>query len=64
VLKFNLCCPTWKRKRKCLTLKRTEYGKEIRREYEKGEIKEQRKNIQQLEPREDGVTNTLTEYKR
>lgn len=44
----------------CLTLKRTEYGKQIRKEYEAGIVKEQRKNIQQLEPREDGKTNCLT----
>jgi len=44
----------------CLTPKRTEYGKEIRKDYERGLIKEQRKNIQQLEPRPDGKTNTLT----
>ena len=44
----------------CLTPKRTEYGKQIRKQYEAGEISEQRKNIQQLEPREDGKTNTLT----
>lgn len=40
--------------------KRTEYGKAIRKKYENGEIKEQRKNIQQLEPRTDGMSNTLT----
>ena len=44
----------------CLTPKRTEYGKQIRKQYETGEIREQRKNIQQLEPREDGKTGTLT----
>lgn len=44
----------------CLTPKRTEYGKQIRKEYEAGIVKEQRKNIQQLEPREDGRTNCLT----
>lgn len=44
----------------CLTPKRTEYGKQIRKEYEAGIVKEQRKNIQQLEPREDGKTNCLT----
>lgn len=44
----------------CLTPKRTEYGKKIRKEYEAGIVKEQRKNIQQLEPREDGKTNCLT----
>ena len=44
----------------CLTPKRTEYGKQIRKQYEAGEIREQRKNIQQLEPRDDGKTGTLT----
>ena len=44
----------------CLTPRRTEYGKQIRKQYEAGEIREQRKNIQQLEPREDGKTGTLT----
>lgn len=40
-----------------LTPKRTEYGKAIRKDYEAGKIQEQRKNIQQLEPRKDGKTN-------
>ena len=44
----------------CLTPRRTEYGKQIRKEYEAGIVKEHRKNIQQLEPREDGKTNCLT----
>ena len=48
------------RESKILSPKRTEHGKKIRKKYEKGEIKEQRKNIQQLEPREDGKTNSLT----
>lgn len=48
----------------CLTPKRTEYGKEIRKEYERGLIKEHRKNIQQLEPRQDGKTNTLTSVQK
>lgn len=47
-------------KTNCLTPRRTEYGKQIRKQYEAGEISEQRKNIQQLEPREDGKTNCLT----
>ena len=42
----------------------TEYGKEIRKQYEAGEIEEQRKNISQLEPREDGVSNTLTSVQK
>lgn len=48
----------------CLTPKRTEYGKQIRKQYEAGEITEQRKNIQQLEPRTDGKTNTLTSVQK
>jgi DNA (cytosine-5)-methyltransferase 1 len=43
-----------------LQAKRTEYGKAIRKQYESGKIKEKRANIQQLEPRTDGLTNTLT----
>lgn len=55
-----VCVAQRGREEKCLTPKRTEYGKEIRKQYEKGEIQEKRKNIQQFEPREDGITNTLT----
>ena len=43
-----------------MTPKRTEYGKAIRKQYEAGEIQEQRSNLQQFEPRNDGVSNTLT----
>ena len=43
-----------------LSPKRTEYGKQIRKDYEAGLVTEQRKNIQQLEPRDDGKTNTIT----
>ena len=48
----------------CLTPKRTEYGKSIRKAYEAGEIDEERKNIQQLEPRTDGKTNCLTSVQK
>lgn len=44
----------------CLTPRRTEYGKSIRRQYEAGEVKESRHNMTELEPRTDGKTNTLT----
>lgn len=44
----------------CLTSKRSEYGKQIRKQYEAGGVKAPRKEIQQLEPRTDGKTNTLT----
>lgn len=43
-----------------LTKKRTEYGKEIRKEYEAGKIKAPRNLIQKLEPRTDGISNTIT----
>ena len=43
-----------------LTPKRTEEGKRLRKDYESGKIKKQRKDMQELEPREDGITNTLT----
>lgn len=39
---------------------RTEYGKAIRKAYELGEVEESRHNMTQLEPREDGISNTLT----
>lgn len=55
-----VCVAMRGRETMCLTPKRTEYGKEIRKEYERGLIKEQRKNIQQLEPKTDGKTNCLT----
>ncbi|MCL2220992.1 MAG: DNA cytosine methyltransferase [Oscillospiraceae bacterium] len=43
-----------------LTTKRTEYGKKIRKDYEAGNVKEPRKHIQQLEPRDDGLCGTIT----
>ena len=47
-----------------LTPKRTEFGKAIRKDYEAGNIETQRKNIQQLEPRNDGKTNCLTSVQK
>lgn len=49
---------------KCLTPKRTEYGKEVRKEYESGALKESRHNMRRLEPREDGVCNTITSVQK
>ena len=49
-----------RREEYCLTPKRTECGKKIRKDYEAGKIKEKRRNVQQLEPRFDGKTNCLT----
>jgi site-specific DNA-cytosine methylase len=43
-----------------MTPKRTEHGKAVRKAYENGEHKESRHTMTKLEPREDGITNTLT----
>lgn len=43
-----------------LTPKRTEYGKQIRKEYESGLVQESRHNMTEMLPRNDGVSNTLT----
>lgn len=47
-----------------LTAKRTEYGKQVRKQYESGELKASRHTMQQLEPRNDGVSNTLTSVEK
>lgn len=47
-----------------LTPKRTEYGKQIRKEYESGTVKESRHNMTELEPRDDGISNTLTSVQK
>lgn len=39
---------------------RTEYGKRIRKAYESHEISEKRGNMNTMEPRTDGISNTLT----
>lgn len=57
VVKF---CAMRGREGQCLTPKRTEYGKQIRKDYENHLISEKRKNIQRLEPRDDGLCNTIT----
>jgi hypothetical protein len=43
-----------------LTPKRTEYGKQIRKAYESGQVQESRHNMTELEPRQDNICNTLT----
>lgn len=53
-------CVAMRGREVCLCPKRTEYAKAIRKDYEAGKITEKRKNMQQLEPRNDGKTNTIT----
>ena len=59
-----ISCAMRGREVQCLTPKRTEYGKKVRKEYESGDLKESRHNMQQLEPREDGVCNTITSVQK
>lgn len=47
-----------------LTPKRTEFGKAIRKKYESHEIEMSRYYMQKLEPRTDGVSNTLTSVQK
>ena len=56
-----ICVAMRGRETNYLTPKRTEYGKQIRKDYESGKVKEQRKNIQQ---REDFKTNALTSVQK
>ncbi len=44
----------------CLASKRNECGKAIRKDYEKEDISAKRNEISDLQPRQDGKTNTLT----
>lgn len=43
-----------------LKYQRTEYGKQIRKQYEHGEIKERRCNMREYTVRKDGLSNTIT----
>ena len=48
----------------CLTPKRNEYGKSVRKKYEAGEIDESRHNMTDLVPRKDGICNTITSVEK
>lgn len=63
-IKEPIACAMLGREVQCLTPKRTEYGKSVRKEYESGDLKESRHNMQQLEPRTDGVCNTITSVQK
>ena len=47
-----------------LTPKRTEFGKAMRKEYESGKIEMSRHDMTNLEPRTDGISNTLTSVQK
>lgn len=55
VTKDNLVCEP-----QILRAERTEYGKQIRKQYEAGEIEEKIKNMRELSPRNDDISNTIT----
>lgn len=57
---YQFICVAMRGREACLTPKRTNYGKAIRKDYEAGKLREKRVNIQKLEPRHDGKTNCLT----
>lgn len=61
---YQFICVAMRGREACLTPKRTDYGKAIRKDYEAGRVKEQRGNIQQLEPRPDDKTNCLTSVQK
>lgn len=60
VQKDNLVLEIKNVDRMILKLQRNEYGKRIRKAYERHEIEERRCNIRETVPRMDGISNTLT----
>lgn len=47
-----------------MTPKRTDFGKAIRKQYEQGNVQMSRHDMTKLEPRQDGVANTLTSVQK
>jgi site-specific DNA-cytosine methylase len=47
-----------------LTPKLTDFGKQVRKQYESGELDMSRHDMTELEPRTDGVSNTLTSVQK
>lgn len=47
-----------------LTPKRTEYGKQIRKQYESHQLYEHRRNMTTLEPRMSGVCGCITSVEK
>jgi len=43
---------------------RNEFAKRIRKDYESGKVKARRSDMKQIEPRKDGITNTLTSVQK
>ena len=47
-----------------LTSKRTDFGKQVRKQYEAGEVDMIRHDMTELEPSKDGISNTLTSVQK
>lgn len=47
-----------------MTPKRTEFGKQVRKDYESGNLSMSRHDMTTMEPRTDGVSNTLTSVQK
>lgn len=47
-----------------MTPKRTEFGKQVRKDYESGNLLMSRHDMTTMEPRTDGVSNTLTSVQK
>lgn len=47
-----------------LTPKRTDFGKQVRKQYEQGKLGISRHDMTKLEPRSDGVSNTITSVQK
>lgn len=60
----NYKCPHCVYEPNILTPKRTDFGKSIRKQYESHQVNMSRHDMTQLEPREDGVSNTLTSVQK
>lgn len=58
------CCGGGDREPKILTPRGTEFGKQIRKQYEAHQVDMSRHDMTQLEPREDGISNTLTSVQK
>lgn len=63
-LKCNVGCGSGVVVKQVLTRKRTEFGKMVRKQYENGQINLSRNDMTELEPRTDGLSNTITTIKK
>lgn len=63
-IKEPMVCAMRGREVQCLTPKRMEYGKRVRKDYGSVNLDDSRHNMQQLELRNDGISNTITSVQK